>query len=43
MNALIPISGNIKIAQLDIIVITVYFIGIVGIGLWAGRTTKRSC
>ena len=40
MNALIPISGNIKIAQLDIIVIAIYFIGIVGIGLWAGRKRK---
>jgi Na+/proline symporter len=33
-------SGDIKVAMLDIIVITVYFIGIVGIGLWAGRKRK---
>lgn len=33
-------SGGIQIATLDIIVIAVYFIGIVGIGLWAGRKRK---
>ena len=32
--------GNIQIEQLDLIVIAVYFIGIVGIGLWAGRKRK---
>ena len=31
---------NIQIAPLDLIVIAVYFIGIVGIGLWAGRKRK---
>ncbi len=33
-------AGDIKIARLDIIVIAIYFIGIVGIGLWAGRKRK---
>ena len=32
--------GDIKVARLDIIVIAIYFIGIVGIGLWAGRKRK---
>jgi hypothetical protein len=30
-------SGDIKISELDIVVIAVYFIGIVGTGLWVGR------
>lgn len=34
-------SGDIKISKLDIIVIAIYFIGIVGIGLWAGRKRKN--
>jgi SSS family solute:Na+ symporter len=34
-------AGDIKIANLDIIVIAIYFIGIVGIGLWAGRKRKE--
>jgi len=33
-------AGDIKVATLDIIVIAVYFVGIVGIGLWAGRKRK---
>ncbi|MDH4201978.1 MAG: sodium/solute symporter [Phycisphaerae bacterium] len=33
-------SGDIQIDRLDIIVIAIYFIGIVGIGLWAGRKRK---
>lgn len=33
-------SEGIKVDNLDIIVITIYFVGIVGIGLWAGRKRK---
>lgn len=33
-------EGGVKIESLDLIVIAVYFIGIVGIGLWAGRKRK---
>lgn len=34
-------AGGINIATLDIVVIAVYFVGIVGIGLWAGRKRKE--
>ena len=40
MGVSILAAGDVKITQLDLIVIVVYFIGIVGIGVWAGR--KRS-
>ncbi len=40
MVSLILALGNIRISRLDIIVIVIYFIGIVGIGLWAGRKRK---
>ncbi|MCF7973455.1 MAG: sodium:solute symporter [Phycisphaerae bacterium] len=32
--------GDIQIARLDVIVIVIYFVGIVGIGLWAGMKRK---
>jgi SSS family solute:Na+ symporter len=32
--------GDIQIARLDVIVIAIYFVGIVGIGLWAGMKRK---
>ena len=40
MDFSILAAGDIKISTLDIVVIAVYFVGIVGIGLWAGRKRK---
>ncbi len=42
MDMITPLlaMGDIQIAQLDIIVIVIYFVGIVGIGLWAGMKRK---
>ena len=41
MDVSVLALGDIKIARLDVIVIAIYFIGIVGIGLWAGRKRKN--
>ena len=35
------LAADIKIAALDLIVIVLYFIGIVAIGLWAGRKRRQ--
>jgi SSS family solute:Na+ symporter len=40
MDGVVLASGPVKITQLDLIVIAAYFIGIVGIGLWASRKQK---
>jgi SSS family solute:Na+ symporter len=41
MPILVLASGDIRISQLDIVVIAIYFVGIVGIGLWAGRKRRN--
>ncbi len=40
MDLSVLAAGEINIDRLDIIVIVIYFVGIVGIGLWAGRKRK---
>ncbi len=40
MDLLTFALGKIEVETLDIIVIAIYFVGIVGIGLWAGRKRK---